>query len=262
MQLKRFGASWLIPLVTGCMYVFLYAPIAILIVISFNASQYSRQWAGFSLKWYYAVFQSAEVWDAVYNSLVVATASVFLSVSMGVALVMYAARTRLKHTFVLFYASLAVPEIIVAVGLLTVFAFCSIPFSLFTIIIGHTLLGLGYVVPIVYDRFRSLDFRLAEASMDLGATKTQTLFKIIIPLLSPAIIGAGLLVFIVSLDDFLIAFFCSASSAQTLPIFLFSMIRAGEYTLVNAISVVLLFATVLLVSIFYSLNINKTEMMQ
>lgn len=262
MELQRSRLHWLVPCITGGMYLFLYAPIAILIVISFNASQYSRQWTGFSLKWYYAVFQSAEVWDAVYNSLVVATVAVVLSISMGVALVLYAARTRLRHTFVLFYGSLAVPEIMVAAGLLTVFAFCTIPFSLFTIIIGHTLLGLGYVVPIVYDRFRSLDYRLMEASLDLGATKSQTLFKIIIPLLMPAIAGAALLVFIVSLDDFLIAFFCSASSAQTLPIFLFSMIRAGEYTLVNAISVVLLCATVLLVGIFYSLNINKTEILQ
>jgi len=244
-------------LITGGMYFFLYLPIIILIIISFNASPFSRQWVGFSLRWYHEVLESVEVWQAIKNSLIVAVSSVSLSLVMGLMTILFATRTSLQKFFLLFYGGLATPEIMLAVGLLSVLTFFSVPLGLVSIIIGHTLIGLSFVIPILYDRFIELDYALVEASMDLGATRGQTLFRVILPFLTPAILAAALLIFIISFDEFIIAFFCSGSSAQTLPIFIFSMIRSGEYSLVNAVSTLLLAFTGLLILLFSSLNVRK-----
>lgn len=213
------------------------------------------------MHWYVQLWHSVEVWEALKNSLLVAFAAVFLSLTMGMLLVFYASRTWLARSFLLFYGSLAVPEIVVAVGLLSMFACMSVPFGLTTLITAHTLLGLGYVVPLLHARFEELDYALTEASMDLGATHAQTFWRIIVPLMLPALFAAGLLVFIISLDDFLISFFCSGASTQTLPMYIFSMIRSGTTPVVNALSTLLLLVSSLLVIIFSSLNIKKTDIL-
>jgi len=162
----------------------------------------------------------------------------------------------------MFYASLATPEIVLAVGLLSFFSIFSIPLSLTTLIAGHTLIGLGYVIPILQTRFEELDKRYMEAALDLGATQGQAFWRIMIPLMWPAITAAALLVFILSLDDFLISFFCSGGSTQTLPIYIFVMIRSGATPVVNALSTLLLVVSSLLVLLFSSLKIKKTDLLQ
>ena len=127
---------------------------------------------------------------------------------------------------------------------------------------GHTLLGLGYVVPILHSRFQELDKRYMEASLDLGATESQTIAWVIIPLLLPSLLAAALLVFVLSFDDFLISFFCSGGSTQTLPIYIFVMIRSGATPMINALSTILLVVSSLLVLIFSSLKIKKMDFLQ
>lgn len=154
----------------------------------------------------------------------------------------------------IFYPNLVVPEIVVAVGLLSFFIFFNAPLGLTSLIVGHTLLGLGYAIPIIYGRFQTLDQRIIEASLSLGATHSETFFKIVLPLLRPALVAAGLLIFIISLDDFLIAFFCAGSSAQTLSLYIFSMIRSGVSPVVNALATFMLVISSILVMIFCSLK--------
>ena len=243
-----------LPLTVLATYLFLYIPIFVLIGFSFNASEVPYQWGGFSLQWYQELFESVEVWDALHNSLIVALSAVFLSLTMGVLLVFYGKKSFLRRTYFLFYGGLAVPEIVCAVGLLSLFSFLSVSLGLVTLIVAHTMLGLGYVVPLMQASFAQIDNRLTEASLDLGATQAQTLIKIILPLLMPAFSAAGLLVFIISLDDFIISFFCSGASAQTLPMYIFSVIRSGATPVVNALSTLLLLTSSLLVLI--SLRIN------
>ena len=257
--MKQFsGARCGITAFVVAMYFFLYLPILVLILFSFNNSNFPYEWKGFTLRWYIELFYSVEVWDALKNSLIVALSSVVLSLVMGVSAVLYA-RKRLAKFFILFYGTLAIPEIVLAVGLLSFFSFFSIPFGLITLIASHTLMGLGYVVPLVYTRFSELDYVLTEASMDLGATRAQTYWRIIIPLLSPALLASGLLVFIISLDDFIISFFCSGASTQTLPMYIFSMIRAGASPVVSALSTLLLVVSSILVLIFSSLQLKRTD---
>jgi spermidine/putrescine transport system permease protein len=143
-----------------------------------------------------------------------------------------------------------VPEVVLGVGLLTFFVLCSVPLGLMTLIVAHTVLGLGFAVPLINGRFAELDIRLVEASLDLGATVHQTFFSIIVPLLRPTIIAAGLLVFIISFDDFVLSYFCSGTSVQTLSLYLLSMLRTGISPTMNALSTLLLLLSSILVFVF------------
>jgi len=251
-SMSRFG----LPLFVAAMYSFLYLPIFILIIFSFNDSPTIFRWQGFSLHWYYEVFQDSLMWDALYNSIIVALSSVIVTLALSLTVVYFGARM-LKKSIGLFYGALIVPEIVIAVGLLSIFSFYYVPRGYTTLIAGHTVLGLGYAVPILYSRFKELNVQLTEASLDLGATITQTFFKVILPMLSPALLAAALLVFIVSLDDFIIAFFCSSSTTQTLPLYIFSVIRAGASQLVSALSVIFLLAGSLFVLLLSYTRIRK-----
>jgi spermidine/putrescine transport system permease protein len=262
-HIKSVFSRYFFPFMVIALYLFLYLPIAVMVLFSFNSSEFTFQWSSFSLRWYQELFASAEIWDALSNSLIVATSAVALSLVMGVLLVFYGAQNKFfNKAFLLFYTNLAVPEIVLAVGLLSFIIFCSAPLGLSSLIVGHTLIGLGYVVPIIHSRFIELDDRYTEASLDLGATQGQTLIKIILPLLWPALLAASLLVFIISLDDFVLSFFCAGASTQTLPMYIFSMIRSGASPVVSALSALLLGVSSILVLVFSSLQIKKTDLLR
>jgi spermidine/putrescine transport system permease protein len=259
---KSKSLSYLLVTLAVFAYLFLYVPIVILVLFSFNNSDLPFVWEGFSLKWYQALWASRDIWLALKNSLIVAASSVLLSLTLGLLFVFYSTRNFLGRFFVMFYASLAVPEIVLAVGLLTLFSFFSVPLGLMTLIAGHTLIGLGYVVPILSSRYKELDRKYLEAALDLGASEGQTLARVMIPLLLPSLMAAGLLVFVLSLDDFIISFFCTGGSTQTLPIYIFVMIRSGATPIVNALSTILLVVSSLLVLLFSSLKIKKTDLLK
>ncbi len=254
MKALRTLAAHGLPVFVFFAYLFMYIPIIVLIVFSFNNGQY--QWQGFSLRWYRELFVSVEIVEALKNSLIVAFSSVGLSVLMGLFFVFYGASSFLRNCLFFFYGSLAAPEVVLAVGLLSLFSFFSVPLGLITLIAAHTLVGLSYVTPILYNRFKSLDPRLIEASFDLGATEGQTFMKIVLPLLSPAIISASFLVFIISFDDFILSFFCAGSSTVTLPMYIFSVVRSGATPVVNALSTLLLLISSLVVLIATSLRVR------
>lgn len=258
--LKLERSLW--PLVAMMTYLFMYLPIIILVLFSFNHGATPFEWEGFSLRWYHELWQSDAIWAALKNSLIVAGSTVLLSLTLGTLFVLYSSKSYVAHLVVLFYASLAMPEIVLAVGLLNVFILLGVPLGLTTLIAGHTLIGLGYVVPIVKSRFDELDKRYMEASMDLGATQGQTFRKVYIPLLAPALAACALLVFVVSLDDFIISFFCSGSATQTLPIHIFALIRSGATPVINALSTLLLIISSALVLLFSSLKIKKMDFLQ
>ncbi len=254
MRAKR---NWQFPAFVTSVYLFLYVPIIILILFSFNRGEYATHWVGFTTDWYMEVFRSPEAYDALYNSLSVALSSVVLTLFLGTSYVFYGRMSNLYALFPLFYVALAVPEIVLAVGLLSAFYVLSLPLGLVTLVAGHTLIGLGYAVPIIYVRYGELDKSLLEASYDLGATRTQTFFRVVIPFLLPAILASALLVFIISLDDFVLSFFCAGPSAQTLPVYLFALIRAGATPMVNVISTLMLVSSALIVGLFSWLQYGR-----
>ncbi len=235
-------------------YLFLYLPMVVLVLFSFNASPLPGQWGGFSTRWYSALAQMPELSHAVWATLIIASASTFFSLLLGTALV-YASRWLRAPLHNLFYANVLVPEILMGVGLLSLFSWLSMPLGYTSLIAGHTILGLGFVVPIVRARFLELDPVLTEASADLGASEWQTFSKVMVPLLLPALLASGLLVFTISLDDFLIAFFSSSPSVQTLSVFIYSMVREGVDPRINAISTLLLAASSALVLLLSALRV-------
>lgn len=248
---------WLFPTSIMLIYLFLYLPILVLIIFSFNIDPQVFYWKGFTTKWYVKLFNEVEIWDAFKNSILVALSSTCFSVTMGTMLVCFASRRTLRNVQPLFFGILAMPEIVIAVSMLSIFSFFGVSFGFTTLIAGHTLLGLGYVVPIVYSRFIELDKRIMEAAYDLGATRGQVIRTIVIPLLRPALLAGGLLTFIVSFDDFVFSFFCAGGSAQTLPIYIFAMIKTGASPVVAVLSTLLLLMSSVLACIVSLLHIRK-----
>lgn len=239
-------------------FTILFVPIVVFLVFSFNNAPFPSPWSGWTLKWYRELFSSIEIWQALTNSLVISFSAVVLSVVMGVFLVFLAMQGgRIRFILSHFYANLVLPEIVLAVGLLALFTTVGVPLGMTTLIIAHTVLGLGYVVPLVHARYEELDYRLTEAALDLGATPLRVFSTVTLPLLRPTLMAAAILVFIVSFDDFVFAYFCAGSSFQTLPIYILSMLRTGVSPVVNALSTVLLIFCSLLIVVYSSF---KTKM--
>lgn len=250
---KFFQGSHL--LLVAMTYLFLYVPIVVLLLFSFNIERFPAPWKGFTWKWYVELFQSLYLWKAFVNSLIVATCSTCISLVAGVLLIFYAAQGGRVGKFLgLFYGTIIVPETILAVALLTFFTSLNVPLGMATLILAHSVLGLGYVIPMVYAKFLELDYRLTEASLVLGATPMQTFRKITLPMLSPTLVLIGLLVFILSFDEFILAYFTAGSAGQTLPLYLMSMLRTGVSPVVNALSAILLLMSSIFVLIFFSLK--------
>jgi spermidine/putrescine transport system permease protein len=238
-------------------YLFLYVPLFVLTIFSFNNATFPYRWVGFTWGWYKELAQSSDILAATKNSLFVGILAVFFSLVLGLLFVIWSSKGKKQQLLSLFYPNLVIPEIVLAVSLLSFFVFLNVPLGLMTLVVAHTLLGLGYAIPIIHARYHALDPRLMEASLDLGATYQQTLFKVILPALMPALVSAGLLVFILSLDDFLLAFFCAGTSAQTLSLYIFAMIRSGVSPVVNALATVMLVVSSLLVVLFCSMQSKK-----
>ncbi len=243
------------PLFVALIYLFLYLPIIVMVLFSFNKSRISVQWEGFSLYWYQKLFQTPEILDALRVSLVVAFFATLLSVVIGTLFVVASVWKKSDYMSWIFYGNILLPEIVMAIGILSIFTFFQIPLGYLSLITGHTIIGLGFVIPVVRARFVELDPILTEASLDLGATYGQTFRKVLFPLLMPSIVASSLLVFTLSLDDFMIAFFCSGPKIQTLSVYVYSMIKGGVDPTINAISAIFLALSSLLILILSYLKV-------
>lgn len=231
-------------------YVFLYAPIVILVVFSFNSSRFVSAWEGFSFRWYRELFQNEAMAAALKNSLIVAVASTLLSTVFGtmVALVMERHHFPGKLAFdALLYLPIIIPDIAMAVMLLLFFVMAHITLSLLTIIISHVAFNISFVAVVVRARLVGFDRSLEEAAQDLGANELQTFWHVTLPLLMPGILGGALLAFTLSLDDFVITFFTAGVGSTTLPLRIYSMVKLGITPEINAISTLLLLASMTLV---------------
>ncbi len=222
--------------------VFLYVPVIILIGLSFNLSPMGVAWKGFSFQWYERLLADPSILDATVNSLIIAVISTMCSLllGLGAALTIEKWRNRpatLMQTLLLL--PLVIPEILLGVALLMVFVLLHVPLGFGSIIIGHMVFNVPLTVVILRARLRKLDPMWEEAARDLGATSGKVLTQITLPMLRPAIIGAALLSFTVSLDDFVVTFFVAGPGATTLPLKVFSMIKTGITPEVNALSAIM-----------------------
>jgi spermidine/putrescine transport system permease protein len=234
------------------MYVFLYAPIITLVVYSFNSSRLVSVWEGFTFDWYAKLFSNAAMGKALKNSLIVALSSTTISTVFGtmVALVMERYEFWGKLPFdALLYLPIIIPDIAMAVMLLLFFVMAHFPLSLVTIIISHVAFNISFVAVVVRARLADFDRSLEEAAMDLGANELQTFWRVTLPLLMPGILGGALLAFTLSIDDFVITFFTAGIGSTTLPLRIYSMVKLGVTPEINALSTMMLLASMALVGL-------------
>jgi putrescine transport system permease protein len=246
-------------LVSLALYVglaFLYLPLIVVIIYSFNASKLVTVWTGFSTAWYGALLADAQILNAALNSLIVATASATLATLLGTAagyafgrFGRFRGRTALSATIA---APLVVPDVITGLSLLLLFvalgqAFAWMPDrGLLTIIIAHASFTMAYVTLIVQARLSGMERDLEEAAADLGARPATVFFMVTLPMIRPAVAAGWLLAFVLSLDDLVIASFVSGPQSTTLPMVVFSSIRLGVSPKINALAAMLIVATLVL----------------
>jgi len=231
---------------------FLYVPIIILIGLSFNASTMGVAWKGFSVHWYQKLLADSSIIEATVNSLVIAGISTTCSLVLGLGAAMGLEKWRGRYSAwmnTLIVLPLVIPEILLGVALLMAFVLWHVPLGFGSIIIGHMVFNLPLVVVILRARLRKLDPAWEDAARDLGATSWQVLWHITLPMLRPAMVGAALLSFTVSLDDFVVTFFVAGPGATTLPLKVFSMIKTGMTPEVNALSAVMVVVSMVCVGL-------------
>ncbi len=225
---------------------FLYLPIAVLVVTSFSESRFGDLSATFSLKWYRALFQNREIWEALQNTLIVGTAATLLSTILGslsaFALYRFRSRWQTLH-YGLIYAPLVIPEVLMGMSLLLLFLSFSVPLSLATIILAHTTFCISYVAMVVLARLDNFDYAVIEAAEDLGADWLTIVVKVVLPILAPAILSGALLAFTISIDDYIVTSFVSGPGTSTLPIHVYGMIKYGATPIINALSTMILAVT-------------------
>jgi spermidine/putrescine transport system permease protein len=233
-------------LVTACVLVFFYLPIVVLVVNSFNASRFGTTWQGWTLAWYARLIGQAEIWAALRITLLVAVTATAVSVVLGTtaALALHRFQGRLQRTHsALISIPLVMPEILMGMSLLLLFATIGLPLGILSIFLAHVTFCLSFVAVVVLGRLQDFDDSLLEAARDLGATSWVAARKVLLPLLAPGIAAGGLLAFTLSVDDFVITFFVAGPGSTTLPIRIYSMIKHGSPPLINALSTVLLAVT-------------------
>ena len=236
---------------------FLYVPILVLIFFSFNDSRSVARWTGFSMEWYLRLFDNEPLLRAARNSLLIAGVSTLASTAMGTltALGMDRYRFRLRSSFdAMLYLPIVIPEIVLGISLLLFFNLAFFPLlqallqvrltlGLPTITIAHIAFNIPFVYVIVRARLVGFDRTLEQAAQDLGANEWRTFWRITFPLLLPGILGGALMAFTLSLDDFLVTAFTAGTASPTMPLYIYSLVRRGVTPEINALSTVLLVAS-------------------
>ena len=223
---------------------FLYLPIAVLVLLSFNDSGLPTSWSGFSTRWYAALLSNTDILRAAWNTLVVAVIATLISTVLGtlLALGMETRRRKSNGLEALAFAPMVIPDIVLAVALLSFFSRLNLTMGLHTIILSHVIFDLAFVCSVVRARLKHFDFSIVEASRDLGASGWTTFWRITFPVLLPSIVAGALLAFTLSVDEFIIAFFTAGAgrSSITLPMQIYSMIRFGITPEVNALATIVM----------------------
>lgn len=260
-------ALWIITILG---LLFLYLPIIVLVIYSFNDSRTNAVWRGFTLKWYESLLAgfsvgseeigSEIIWQAFSNSMIVGLISTLLATVMGTAIAIALERFRFRGRSLLegiLFLPIIIPDITMGVALLVFFSLifqvietftgAYLVFGLPTIIIGHVAFNISFVAVTVRGRIAELDPSIEEAALDLGANEWRVFWRITFPLIFPAVLSGALLAFTLSLDDFVITFFTSGVGSTTLPLFVYGLVKKPVPPTINAISTLMLLASLLLV---------------
>ena len=253
---KPFDRPRFLRVFTGLFFLFLFSPIALVVLFSFNSTKSLQNFDGFSLTWYESFFGSESLRDSLIASLQIALVTMVVATVLGTLLAygLVRARTRWRGGLnVLMLVPLVTPEIVAGASALLLFTQVGLQLSITTIILGHITFSVSYVTVVVRARLAALGTEVEDAAMDLGATRLDTFRLITLPALWPAILAAGLLVFALSFDDFVLSFFTTGESPQPLPVRIWSAIRFGVTPTINAIGTFMLVVSVLAIGLALAL---------
>lgn len=239
--------NWFLRGWTTLVFIFLYVPIVVLVVFSFNSSRLNILWQSFSLEWYGKLFRNAPLIAATKNSLFIATVTTVLSVVIGTvgAWLLHRYRYRFSQAIQTLVAiPMVMPEILMGISLLILFATIGMKLGFATVIIGHVTFSFPFVLVAVQARLQGLDPALEEAALDLGASPLKAFWLVIVPCLRPAIIAGALMAFTLSLDELIVTWFTYTAASATLPIRVFGLAKVGLNPMLNALSTIFIVATV------------------
>ncbi|MEJ7842145.1 MAG: ABC transporter permease [Rubrobacter sp.] len=242
--------DWGLLLGSVLVYLFLYAPIAVLIFFSFNSTRSTQVWTGFSFEWYGQLLADPTILQAFRTSLTVGVIATLIATVIGTMTALALSRHSFRGRAVsdtAIYAATVMPEIVVGVSLLVFFVAVGFQLGITTIVIAHVAFTVSFVTIVVRARLSGMDRSVEEAAQDLGASPIQTFFRVTLPLILPGVMAGALLAFTLSFDDFVITFFISGVGSSTLPLKIYSMIKFGVSPVINALSTVVLVATLFLI---------------
>jgi spermidine/putrescine transport system permease protein len=242
-------------------YTFLYLPVLVVIIYSFNSSERNVVWEGFTLKWYREMFFNEELMGAFRNTVLVALASTILSTVLGTLCAIGMQRFEFKLKKLLntaLYIPIVIPELVFAIAFLAFFSLLDIDMNMVTLIISHVTFSLPFVVITVRSRLAGMDPSIREAARDLGAGELHTFFRVTLPMISPAVIAGAMLALTLSLDDVVVSYFTAGPDSQTMPLVIMSMVKKGISPDVNALSTLMILGTFFI--LFFSTRIqNRLE---
>ncbi|MFC0308532.1 spermidine/putrescine ABC transporter permease PotC [Gallibacterium trehalosifermentans] len=231
-------------------YAYLYIPIVILVINSFNLDRYGLSWKGFSLNWYERLANNNTLLQAAFHSITIAffaaTVATLIGLLTAIALYRYQFKGKKFVGGMLFIVMMS-PDIVMAVSLLALFMLVGISLGFWSLLFAHVTFCLPYVVVAVFSRLKGFDVKMLEAARDLGASETTILRKIIVPLALPAIISSWLLSFTISLDDVVVSSFVTGVSYEVLPLKIFSLVKTGVTPEVNALATIMIIFSLILV---------------
>lgn len=244
----------------GATYLFLYIPIAVLMVLSLNKAGLPTAWTGISFEWYGKLAHNPKILASAWNSIIVATISTVIATVIGTMLALGVLRAKPSSTRdALLFAPMIIPDIVLAIALLSFFTLIKFTLGLHSIILAHVVFNIAFVCAVVRARVASFDWSLADVSRDLGAGHFTTFWRITLPLILPSVIAAALLAFTLSIDEFIIAYFTAGAgqSSTTLPMQIYSMIRFGVTPEINAMASIVMFVSFILVFLAQRLNSGR-----
>jgi spermidine/putrescine transport system permease protein len=255
-------SSWFLRAHVLLVYAFLYAPIVVLVIMSFNDDHRNASWKGFTLKWYGALLTDVHVQRALLNSLKVGLVATLVATLLGTMAALALSRHRFPGKGLigtLVYVPIVVPEIVMGISLLSFFIALGLKLSLYTVMVAHVAFCISYVTITVRARLAGMDPALEEAAADLGATPWETFRLVTMPRILPGVVAGALLCFTLSFDDFVITFFTAGVGAGTLPLSIHSMLKFGVTPEINAISTLMLGCTMTLMALYAWLEGRQAE---
>ena len=234
-------------------FLIMYLPILVVVIFSFNNSRLTVSWEGFSLQWYETLVQDDTLMEALVNSLILGVLSCLLSAVIGTLGAVGLSQLHYKSKGLLEYVSLLplmIPEIILGTVFLAFFSRLNLPFGMVTLLIGHTVCCIPYILMEVKARLVGMDKSLEEAAMDLGASPMRTFFDITLPLIMPAVFSGALLAFAMSMDDVVISVFINGPRLSTLPIRVYTQMKTGVTPEINALCTLMLIASIVILFVY------------